>query len=175
MATAKLLKARARIAKMEVDELQAKRLADVEQELAAIYHIGDHEVWEATYKAADAAVRDANARIAEVCQSLGIREEFRPGLAGVGWYGRGENAAKERRAELRRVAKRRYMAEAKRAKLVIDTVVVDRQAKLIAGALHSSEAQAFLETMPTPEALLVRLELPELEAGLPTRGTGLLA
>ena len=162
-----LVRARSRVAKAGVDQRKAELLADLEQELASIYHIGDQEIWAAAFEAANKAAQDADAQVAQVCEELGIREEFRPRISGVAWYGRGENAANERRVELRRVAGTRLDAEAKKAKLAIESASVEMQTALAAGAFQSAEAKAFLETMPTPESLLTPLVLPELEAAVP--------
>ena len=43
---------------------------------------------------------------------------------------------------------------------------MDIQTTLAGRALQSAEAKSFLESMPTPEALLLPLELPELEVEL---------
>ena len=132
----RLVKARARVAKAEL-------LAEFEQKLAAKYLPSDHPAWEELTATATKAVADADAQIAEVCRELGIPEKWRPGIS-ASWYGRGENASEMRRAELRKVASTRLDAEGKKAK-------------------HAIEAKAFLETMPTPESLMVPLQLPDVE------------
>ena len=116
------------------------------------------------YEAVAAIEQEAGARIAERCRELDIPPEFAPGLH-VGWYGRGENAAARRRAELRKVAQTRLEAEGRKAKLAVESASLDMLTTLAAGALASVEAQKFLESMPTPEALMPALELRELESG----------
>jgi hypothetical protein len=108
---AKILTARERVAKSVVEQRAAELLADVEQQLATRYTISD-EAWHDLTAAAKAAVKAADSEIAERCRTLGIPEQFRPGLS-LGWYDRGENADKERRVELRLVAKTRIDALAK--------------------------------------------------------------
>ena len=151
----RLVKARARVAKAEL-------LAEFEQKLAAKYLPSDHPAWEELTATATKAVADADAQIAEVCRELGIPEKWRPGIS-ASWYGRGENASAMRRAELRKVASTRLDAEGKKAKHAIEAKAVEMQSVLVAGALESSDAKAFLETMPTPESLMVPLQLPDVE------------
>ena len=159
----KLVNRRARVAKAGVDQRKAELLANVEAQLAAIYKPADHPVWKEADEAAQAAVEEANAKIAEVCERLGVREEFRPGID-VYWYGRGENAAASRRTELRRLAERRLDAEAKKAKVVIEAGAVEMLTTLVSGLLESAEAKSFLELMPSPEGLMPPIEIGELES-----------
>jgi hypothetical protein len=93
---------------------------------------------------------------------MGIRPQFRPQLV-LQWYGRGENASRDRRAELRKAAQTRIAALGKEAKTAIDARTAEVLTELIAGGLESEAARAFLATIPTAEDLMPRLTLPELE------------
>ena len=159
----KLVKARARVAKAGIEQHQAALLADLEKQLAAKYKPEDDPVWKAAHEAAEAAVREADATIAEECNRLGIPPEFRPGIQ-LSWYSRGENAAKERRAGIRKLAQARLEAEARKVKVAIDTWAVETQTQLVAGALESREAKRFLDSMPTPQALMPALQVDALDA-----------
>ena len=159
----KLVNRRGRVAKAGVDQRKAELLANVEAQLTAIYKPADHPIWKEACEAVDLAVDQANAKIAEICEGLGIREEFRPGVS-VGWYRRGENAAAARRTELRRLAERRLDADAKKAKVGIEASVVELVTTLVTGGLESAEAKNFLELMPTPEGLMPPIEIGELES-----------
>ena len=108
-----LLRQRECVAKADAAEYAATLMADFEAKLAAVYQPEDDPVWEKIHEAADKAVAEANARILEVCRELGIPKKFAPGIR-AGWYGRGENASSERRAELRRVAKTEIEARVKK-------------------------------------------------------------
>jgi hypothetical protein len=166
---AKILTARERVAKSVVEQRAAELLADVEQQLAARYTISD-DAWHDLTAAAKAAVQAADAEIARRCQSLGIPETFRPSLD-LSWYSRGENADKKRRDELRRVAKTRIDALAKKALVVIQTRSLDGRTLLAAGALESDEARAFLASMPTVEALMPVIDVSALgPLALPQHG-----
>jgi hypothetical protein len=157
---AKILKARARVAKSVVEQRAAELLADAEQQLAAKYKISD-EAWREIAADAVQIVAEADAEIAKRCRMLGIPEQFRPSL-NASWYGRGENADKGRRAELRKVAQTRIAAMAKQARVTIETKALDGQTLLAADALESAEAKAFLASMPTVEALMPALDVASL-------------
>src|SRR5262249_21351176 len=122
--------------------------------------------WAEVRAAAAATVNEADAKIAARCRELGIPEEWRPAIA-MAWFGRGENASAERRAELRRVAKTRIEAQEKRALTRIEVESIYLQTKLIAGGLQSDAAHTFLESLPTAEALMPQLDLAQIEAQLP--------
>jgi hypothetical protein len=91
-----------------------------------------------------------------------VPESFRPGLY-LQWYDRGENAAAERRAELRKLAQRKVAAAASAAVTAIEARGAEVLTALIAGGLQSAEARAFLATIPTAAQLMPPLALGELE------------
>jgi hypothetical protein len=106
----KVLKATAKAKKLDL-------LARFAEELAAIYAWDDDAVWKEIATALDEHQRQANAAVAVRATELGIRERFMPSLS-WSWYGRGENALKERRAKLRKIAEARaQLLEATRAGL----------------------------------------------------------
>ena len=152
-ALAKLIRQREKLAKGDVDRVAAEHLAEFEQQVAREYRADDDEVWEQAEKAAQMAVADAQAKVAERCRELGIPEGFQPSLS-CHWYRRGEQAVKDRVAELRKVAKTRIDADSKRAKYEIERKSVEVQGELIAGGLDSEEARTFLAAMPTAAALM---------------------
>jgi hypothetical protein len=109
-------------------------------------------------KAARSVVEQADERIAAVCREHGIPEEFRPSLRVV-WYNRGQNAIRERRDELRKLAVKQADALAKKALAAIEMKSANMLTQLIAGGLGSDEAKAFLESIPTPTQLMPLLEV----------------
>jgi len=157
---ARLLKARARVAKSVVEQRAAELLADAEQQLATRFKIDD-AAWANLTGAAEQAVKDADAELARRCRTLGIPEEFRPRID-FSWYSRGENASKERRAELRKVAQTRIDAMAQKARGAIETRELDGLAMLAAGALESAGAQEFLASLPAIETLMPVLDVSTL-------------
>ena len=166
---AKLVRRREKLAKVDVDRVAAERLADFEQQMASKYAPDDDERWAELHKSARAVVAEADDAIAERCCELGIPERFRPDLSLV-WYGRGQNASRERRATLRAVAKTRIDAMAKTAKLEIERRSVAVQTELVAGGLQSDDANEFLASMPTADTLVgAAPSVAEIEESMPPR------
>jgi hypothetical protein len=158
---ARVVRLRAQVAREKVAQRELELLAGVEEQLAAGYQ-DDHELWADITKAAQNAVNEADAQIAEICRENGISEEFRPRLH-LDWHRRGENASKERRAELRKVAQARIAAAGKAAKVALKGKEADLLTANIAGGLASDEARALLESMPTVEQLMPPIAVQELE------------
>src|SRR5437899_1260361 len=109
---ARLVRRREKLAKADADRVAATRLADFEHQLAKVYYPAEDEVWRQLHADAAAAVAAADAQLAERCRELAIPEGFRPKMH-ASWYGRGEDAAGSRRAELRAAAKARIQADVK--------------------------------------------------------------
>ncbi len=162
----RLIRRREALMKRMADERGAVLLAEFERQSAAIYAYDDDSTWKAAHAAADEAVREAQAQVARRCRELGIPPEFAPHLE-LSWYDRGQNAVAQRRAELRRVAKTQIDARVAGAKVTIEQQSVELQTEIVAGSLTSATAKAFLGRMPTVEAMIPSLTIPEIRALLP--------
>jgi hypothetical protein len=92
-----------KVAKIAVAQRGDSLRADFERQLAANYSFNQDPIWKKAYRDAEEVVAEAQRQIAECSRVLNIPERFAPSIA-VSWYRRGENAFKERCAELRRVA-----------------------------------------------------------------------
>jgi len=160
---ARLARKRAKLAKDMVSERERILAADVEDQLAAV-HKFDDDAWAEIAREAQRAVAKADKQIAEICLQLGMPEDLRPNLS-LGWYGRGENASRERRAELRKLAQARIAAAGQAARTAIETSVVEIETELVRDGLESSEAVAFLDRMPTAAELMPAVSIAELEGG----------
>ena len=159
-----LCKQRAKLAKDMAGYRAADLMADFEEQLATEYAWDDDETWREAHQIASEALAEANELIVARCRELGIPKRFAPSLARPHWHPRGENDVKERRAELRKVAKTRLDAMAKGAKTQIDRASLEVQTYLVSEGLESDAAVAFLETgMPTVESLMPPLAVPEVE------------
>ena len=99
-------------------ERAAAMMADFEQQLASCYPFDRDATWKAAHDAADQIIEEARRKIADRCAELDIPERFAPDL-GLRRYSRGENASKERRAELRKIAVTRIAAIEKQARAEI--------------------------------------------------------
>jgi hypothetical protein len=73
-----------------------------EEQLAKEFAFDEDATWKAAHEDPSAAVEAARCAIAERCEQCGIPKWARPELS-VTWWERGENASKERRAELRKI------------------------------------------------------------------------
>src|SRR5690348_3800209 len=111
----RLCRYQATLAKTGAAQRAAELRADFEEQLASIFRFDDDAIWKAVTETADAAVDEADKRIAARCNELGIPERFRPSLH-LSWYSRGENASGKRRAELRKVAESHIEALEKKAR-----------------------------------------------------------
>ncbi|WP_192246136.1 hypothetical protein [Mesorhizobium silamurunense] len=158
-----IVKQRERVAKAAAAERSAHLLADFERQLDQEFSFNDNTVWKEATAIAEAAVAEAAAKIKAECQRLGIPPEFAPYM-NLSWYSRGENASKERRAELRNVAARTIAAAEKTAKLAIEKQSVETQEKIMSSGISSAAARLFLESMPTVESLMPQITVPAMKA-----------
>jgi hypothetical protein len=159
----KLVRLNAKVAKDDAESRGKWLLADAEAKLAARFKAED-EAWADITAAAQKQVMTADAEIAALCRARGIPEDFRPSLH-LNWYGRGENASKERRAELRKVAQAQVAALVKEAQVEIDRQAARQLTQITQAGLTSEEARAFIGEMPKPEELLPPLATLQLRNG----------
>ena len=159
----KIVRQRAKLAKDDVEARKRAILADAEAALAREFERED-AAWAEFVKEGEQVVAEMNAKIQAICEEKGIQKKFRPHL-GTYWLSRGENAIPRRRAELRKVVQTQAEASAREAKLEIDRQAVEIQERIAVGGFESDEARSFLETLPTPEALMPALRVPELGQG----------
>jgi hypothetical protein len=157
----KVVRLRTKLAKDGVAVREAELLAIVEDELSMSFRF-DQDVIADITRQANEAITAADAALAQRCRELGVREEFRPKLA-LSWYGRGANAIGERRTELRKLAQTRIAAAGKAAKGTIDARSSQIVTDLIVGGLESTEARAYIETIPTAGELMPTFDVAALE------------
>jgi len=141
----------AKVARTAVDQRGAEVLAEFERQLTAVYSFDQNEIWRNAVTEAERVVAQARGQIAERCRGLGIPHQFAPDI-GLHWFGRGENAFKERWAELRRVAQSRIEALKRAAYATIEGRFAEIQTGLLTIGM-SEEAKTLLDSLPTPEAL----------------------
>lgn len=109
------------------------------------------------------AARQTDKMISERCEQLGIPDRFRPKLL-WNWATRGENAVKERRAELRLMAKAHFDSQEKDALAKAELHSLDLQEQLIASSLTGADARAFLDKVPSVESLMPPMSENEVKA-----------
>ncbi|AMJ60927.1 hypothetical protein [Bosea sp. PAMC 26642] len=167
-----LIRKRERVLKAAAAERAAAMRAEFEKQCASIYSFDDDEVWKQAMAEVDKVVADAHAIIAARCAELGIPKEFAPGLS-VGWYGRGQNAVKSRRAELREVAKSRIEAIQKEAATKIERTSLEAQSEVLVSGLESDAAKLFLSKMTPIDELMPAIGMEEVTLLLSTTGARL--
>jgi len=164
----KVCRIRAKVAKDRITSLAAERRAEFQKQLATTFAWDCDEVWKRLNEAADEFEAITNAEIAKRSRELGIPAEFAPRRYSY-WRERYENASKDRRAELTRVAYTRIESDEKAAKAAIDAASANIQTELLADGLESAAAKAFLESMPVPEALMPAVMVEQIQKLLPQR------
>jgi hypothetical protein len=160
-----IIKDRAKVLKAHIEAEKATVLADFEKQIAAVYEFDQDEVWKAATEKALEIVREAQEAIAKRCEELGIPKTFAPSLH-ASWQGRGENMLKERRNELRRVAKAEVDAMAARAVVKVERDSLDLRTQVVAMGLLSPEATTLLNTLKPVEEVMHRLDFANVEKKL---------
>lgn len=161
----KLINRREKVLKQVAAARSAELMADFERQMSAIYSFDDREVWSEATRRGQAAVDQANERIAEDCAKLGIPSAFAPRLA-FGWVGRGENGSKERRAELRKLAEASITAIEQRALVEIAQEALRASHEVVGLGLASQAAKLFLGELAPLERLMPALDFHSVEATL---------
>lgn len=109
--------------------------------MAAAYRYDNSRVWAEAYRIAKEAVAKAQRMVEAESERLGIPRQFAPELACY-WYGRGENAVAERRAELRKVARAQIASLEAEAILAITAASLAAQTELALDGLESDAARS---------------------------------
>jgi hypothetical protein len=159
---AKLIRNREKVMKTAAAQRSAQLLAEFEQQMASVYSYDQDEIWKQATALAKAAVDEASQQITARCEELGIPARFAPCLK-LEWRGRDENAVRERRDELRAVAKSRIAAIEKETCTKIEMHCLDAQAQVLAHGLTTASAIAFFDQLPKVEMMMPALELPAIE------------
>jgi hypothetical protein len=157
----RLVRQREKVLKSAAKQRSAELLADFENQMGSQYSFDQDKVWRQAEAAAEAEVAKAQARVAARCRELGIPANFAPGLS-LHWYDRGENAAKKRRHELRRMAKTRIEAIESRAIVDMELSCLKAQEAIAVADLTSDTAKAFIENLPSIETLMPALSFEEI-------------
>lgn len=147
-----VIRKREKVLKLHAAERSAALLAEFDVQCAQAYSFNRDEVWKSLAEEARAAVEHARDGIAKRCEELGIPKEFAPDMS-VHWHGRGENAVKERRDELRRAAKSRIDLLEREAITKIERMSLDAQTQIVAHGLGDI-ARTFLDDLPSMDKLM---------------------
>jgi hypothetical protein len=160
----RLVKQREIVAKTAAEQRSAAMLAEFEQQISAVHTFDSNDVWKAAIEAAIEAGTKANEAVMSEADKLGIPREFQPKLR-FSWA-RGENDYRQRRDELRRLAKAEIDALEKLARVQIESQSVQAQTEIIANGLNSEAAIAFLNRLPAIETMMPALDVTLIQAKL---------
>jgi hypothetical protein len=156
-----LIRQRERVLKSAAKQRSSELLADFENQLGSIYSYDNDQTWAEAARLVKQEVAKAKTKIAARAAELGIPKDFAPDLS-VGWYGRGASAVKERRAELRVMAKTRIAAIEQKAIVEIELQSVGAQTEIAQSGLTSEAASNFLERLRPVEELMPKLSFEEV-------------
>jgi len=157
----RLVRQREKVLKSAAKQRSAELIADFENQMGQEFSFDQDEVWERATKIAQAALAKANEQIAARCHEIGIPKRFAPGLH-LSWYERDENAIKQRRDELRKMAETRVEAIERKAVTEIELSCLAAQEQIALSGLTIGAARQFVEALPKIEALMPRLTFAEV-------------
>lgn len=151
-----------RVCKAEIDRRCAIQKANMEKELTGQFNAEDEDL-AAILAEARAHIDRLQGEIFELCKARGVRRVFAPQLHASFSY-RGENAIKDRRAELRKLGEANIDAKRKQAWQAVEAWGAQSQIDLIGDGLTTADARAFLEKLPSVDALLPPVTLADIDA-----------
>ncbi len=157
----RLIRQREKVLKSAAKQRSSDLLADFENQLGAEYHYDQDEVWKEATRIVKQEVAKASAKVAARAAQLGIPANFAPDIS-FSWYRRGENAIKERRIELRKMATRRIAAIEAKAIVDIELASVEAQTRIASSGLTPEAARTFLDSLPKLETLMPKLTFEEV-------------
>lgn len=158
-----IVRKREKVAKAKATERTAALLAEFELQMDRIYSFDEVDTWAKAKAEAEKAVEAAQRKIEAACDKLGIPQDFRPGLY-FGWRGQGQNGWKQRRTELRRIAKAQLDAAEKAARASIEMASLVAQEGVMITAINGVMAKQFLDKLPTVEILMPPLKFADIES-----------
>jgi hypothetical protein len=159
---ARWIRSRSKVKKTSAEAVIAERMAEYTAQVAAVYDAEDTH-WRELSLEASARIEQLDKELAKRCEQLGVLPKFRPRLE-LDWRSRGENASKQRRAELLGVAKAEVEAQVLRAHAQIEREECELIGKIVRDGLETQKAIAFFESLPGIDELIPRLPLSNFEA-----------
>jgi len=157
----RLVRQREKVLKSAAKQRSAELLADFENQMGQQYSFDQDEVWQKAHELAKLEAAKAQKIVAARCRELGIPARFAPELS-LEWYRRGENALKERRAELRHMAQSRIAAIEAKAIVDIEVECLNAQTQLAIAGLTTDAAKHFIDRLPAVETLMPKLAFEEI-------------
>lgn len=171
----RLARERARVAKHDAQARSADLKAMFEHHLAERFTYNSEETWSDAVEIAREECAEAQKKIGERCDELGIPTGMHP-VVQFDWMSRGPYAVAAQQQNLRRAAHQRIAAQERSAIAEIDRAALEIQTNLVRAGLTSDTAIEFLSSMPSVNDLMPPVDLDALEQPPPRRprelGTG---
>jgi hypothetical protein len=145
------------------DEREKTIIADVKAQIAAKFSWTDDPIFEDAFRKADTAAKEQQHRVSIRCKELGIAEKLAPRLLGPIWCERWESMLKERRKELLEVGISKAKAIAASIKTEAKKDSVNFEIKVLSNTISSEAARNILDSLPSIETLMPKLDVSELE------------
>jgi hypothetical protein len=159
-----LIRQRFKVLRADVEQRRAELLAELESRISARFADQDKAWADAMYLIGEAA-GEANRKANDIMRGLNI-DGYPVDRDHAIVTKREISQPKQERYTLRHQGVTRIDAQVKGAQLQLDRQEADLLTRLVAGALESDEARAFLGEIPTVSALVPADRLLELERSL---------
>lgn len=144
-------------------ELQAARIVEAfEMEISQLWDANDERWADAVAHVNEAAAR-LNESVRQHVEALGFNPAFSPSIQ-VAWAGRGENWSRERREELRRVAKAQADVMRKGALARGERLALEVQRTLLVDELSAAQARDLIRSLPTVAQMMPALNVEKIES-----------
>lgn len=160
-----LIRQRFKVLRADIDQRKAELLAELETRITDRFAESDKEWADAMYLIEEAA-READRKANDILRGLNLHALDQDGRDYSLVKTVAINKPTQERTQLRREGEARIVAQIKGALLQLDRQEADLLTRLVAGALESEEARAFLGEIPTVSALVPADRLLELERSL---------
>jgi hypothetical protein len=156
-----LIRQRFRVLRADVEARRAELAAELDEQITAKY-AADDKAWNDAMFLIQEAAREANRKANDILRGLGVA-----GYDAAKEYevvnARPINQPRSERNQLRKTGTSRIEAQVRTAQLQLDRQEAELLTRLVADALESDEARAFLSQIPTVSALVPADRLLELE------------
>jgi hypothetical protein len=159
-----LIRQRFKVLRAEVEVRRAELVDELERRIVAKF-AADDKAWADAMYLIEEAAREANRKANDIMRGV-MAEAYPVDQDHRIVDARPINQPTHERIQLHRQGEARIDAQVKTAQLQLDRQEADLLTRLIAGALESDEARAFLGEIPTVSALVPADRLLELERSL---------
>jgi hypothetical protein len=160
-----LIRQRFKVLRADVEARKAELIAELEARVVAKF-ADDDKAWADAMYLIEEAAREANRKANDVLRGLNLDGLDLDGKDYRIISATAINKPTKERNSLRRQGATRIEAQVKAAFLQLDRQEADLLTRLVAGALESDEARAFLGEIPTVSSLVPADRLLELEQSL---------